>query len=139
LTAAACSLSVRTAISSDFQTGLGLLAVRNPANGKFRVGDVPFAPSGIGYVRTYLCWLLSLEKRRLVTAIFIAPPREFYFSGFSSTNMEIKRVALVGANGNLGSVILRALLETSTFQVSALKRMSSRSRTATHRVCVKLG
>ncbi|KAK0625126.1 NmrA family transcriptional regulator [Bombardia bombarda] len=41
--------------------------------------------------------------------------------------MSIQNVALVGANGNLGSVILQTLLETGTFRVTVLKRASSKS------------
>ncbi|KAM7217987.1 hypothetical protein V8F06_006670 [Rhypophila decipiens] len=39
----------------------------------------------------------------------------------------IKNVALVGANGSLGSVILRALIESNRFHVSILRRLSSTS------------
>ncbi len=38
---------------------------------------------------------------------------------------EIKNVTLVGANGNLGSVLLETLVTAGTFRVTILKRVSS--------------
>ncbi|KAK9771795.1 putative NmrA-like domain-containing protein [Seiridium cardinale] len=43
--------------------------------------------------------------------------------------MTIKNVALVGANGNLGGPILDALVSSGLFNVTVLKRASSRSNT----------
>ena len=49
----------------------------------------------------------------------------------------IKNVTLVGANGSLGSVVLRALLESNLFRVSTIRRASSRSPTVPASVQVK--
>lgn len=45
--------------------------------------------------------------------------------------MAIKNVALVGANGNLGSPILEALVHSGSFNITVLKRASSNSNPAT--------
>lgn len=45
--------------------------------------------------------------------------------------MSISTVTVVGGNGNLGGPMVRALLDAGSFQVSVLRRASSKSATAT--------
>lgn len=55
----------------------------------------------------------------------------------SSSTQIIKNVTLVGANGSLGSVVLRALLESGSFRVSIIHRASSRPAAVPTSVQVK--
>ena len=48
-------------------------------------------------------------------------------SSTSSLNMSINTVAIIGANGNIGGPVLKALIESGDFSITVLTRAGSKS------------